>query len=516
MKKSSSILLLAAAWFYIATPLNAQWVRVQGTIPFNVAVRAFAGYTNGSGERILFAGTEGAGIFLSKNDGSSWTAVNNGLTDLTVYSLTINGTNIFAGTEIGGVFRSTNNGTSWSAVNAGFTGSEIYSFAVSDTHLYAGAFWGGVFRSTDDGNSWSNSGLYYVLSLLKTDGYLYAGTGASQVWRSTDNGSSWLPSGSGLLYTTYNTLAMTSEGNLFAGSYWDSSGVFLSTDNGVNWNQFNVGLTNKQVYALVASGSNLFAGTGFLGGVFLLTSINSRWIPVNEGFAYPFFITSLGISGDYIFAGALGYGVWRRPLSDFIPVELTSFAATVNDDNVELSWITATETNNQGFEVERSQKSQVKGQMDWEKIGFVEGHGTTTESQAYFYLDKNVATGKYKYRLKQKDYDGTFEYSNVVEVEVTSPLTFSLEQNYPNPFNPSTKIKYIIPNVETHRDASLQMVTLKVYDVLGNEVATLVNEEKPAGSYEVEFSASNLPSGTYFYQLKASSLIETKKMILLK
>jgi hypothetical protein len=185
-----------------------------------------------------------------------------------------------------------------------------------------------------------------------------------------------------------------------------------------------------------------------------------------------------------------------------VPAELTSFSATVNDDNVELNWITSTETNNQGFEVQRTRDGE------FETIGFVEGHGTTTESQAYSFQDKNVVAGKYNYRLKQIDFDGTFEYSNVVEVEITSPSTFSLEQNYPNPFNPSTVISYQLP---VSGD-----VILKVYDVLGNEAATLVNEEKPAGSYSVQFNATNLAGGVYFYQLKAGSFVETKKMLMLK
>src|SRR5690606_5091234 len=119
----------------------------------------------------------------------------------------------------------------------------------------------------------------------------------------------------------------------------------------------------------------------------------------------------------------------------------------------------------------------------------------TTEPQSYSFNDENLSSGKYQYRLKQIDFDGTFEYSNVIEAEINSPTKFSLEQNYPNPFNPSTSIQYAIGN--------RQFVTLKVYDVLGNEVSTLVNEEKPAGSYDVEFNASNLASGIYYYQLKA-------------
>ncbi|HRN27799.1 MAG TPA: T9SS type A sorting domain-containing protein, partial [Ignavibacteriaceae bacterium] len=185
---------------------------------------------------------------------------------------------------------------------------------------------------------------------------------------------------------------------------------------------------------------------------------------------------------------------------------------------------------NQGFEIQKKQafgqQSSVSDQ-EWSVLGFVNGNGTTTEPQTYSFVDEGLQAGKYQYRLKQIDFDGTFEYSNTIEVEINSPTKFSLEQNYPNPFNPSTRIKFTIPFVETHlpagrqgRDASL-LTTLKVFDVLGNEIATLVNEEKPAGNFEVEFSVGAsrrlaLTSGIYFYQLKAGNFIETKKMTLLK
>jgi hypothetical protein len=193
-----------------------------------------------------------------------------------------------------------------------------------------------------------------------------------------------------------------------------------------------------------------------------------------------------------------------------IPVELVSFTAELNENNVVLKWITATENNNNGFEIQRKLDNP-----DWEKIGFVEGHGTTTEIQEYSYTDdiSNIKGNSVTYRLKQIDFNGSFEYSKEVLVEIVTPLDFALYQNYPNPFNPSTKIKFSIPYVGT---SLMKFVQLKVYDILGNEVVTLVNEYKPAGSYEINFDARGLPSGVYFYQLKAGDFVSTKKMILLK
>ncbi len=209
-----------------------------------------------------------------------------------------------------------------------------------------------------------------------------------------------------------------------------------------------------------------------------------------------------------------------------VPVALQNFTAELIREDVHLSWTTATETNNSGFEIEKLQDSKIEREKNWAKIGFVEGHGTTTEPQFYSFPDETLQPGKYQYRLKQIDFDGSFEFSKVVEVTIESPNEFSLSQNYPNPFNPSTKIKYTIPTPPVSSPlvkgrTKEGFVTLKVYDVLGNEVATLVNEEKSAGEYEVEFSVGqdsspDIASGIYFYQLKAANYTETKKMILLK
>ncbi len=155
------------------------------------------------------------------------------------------------------------------------------------------------------------------------------------------------------------------------------------------------------------------------------------------------------------------------------------------------------------FEIERRSED---GQ--YLMIGYVNGHGTTTEPQEYSYIDNTVETGTFFYRLKQIDFLGTYEYSDEIEVEVNGPLTFSLEQNYPNPFNPSTNIKYNIPESG--------VVKLAIYNMLGEEVAVLVDGIVQAGFYEVTFDASNLPSGAYFYRLQSDNLNQVKKMLLMK
>lgn len=186
-----------------------------------------------------------------------------------------------------------------------------------------------------------------------------------------------------------------------------------------------------------------------------------------------------------------------------VPVEFTTFQAAQQGTAVVLNWSTATETNNQGFTVERN-----SGQA-WEAIGFVEGMGTSTTAHHYTYRDDSVSTGEVSYRLKQTDFDGTTAYSKTLTVEVNSvPSAFVLEQNYPNPFNPSTRIQFSVP--------ASGVVTLKVFDILGKQVATLVNGQLQAGTYTVDFDASTLASGTYFYQVESGASRLVKKMHLIK
>ncbi len=193
--------------------------------------------------------------------------------------------------------------------------------------------------------------------------------------------------------------------------------------------------------------------------------------------------------------------------SDAVPVELTSFAGSVVGGKVNLNWSTATETNNYGFDVER----KVTGQ-EFAKVGFVAGFGTTTEARNYNFVDNSVTSGNYTYRLKQVDLDGTSEYSNEVEVSL-APSSYSLDQNYPNPFNPSTKINFSL--------ASDSKVTLKIFDVLGQEVTTLINGSLSAGIHNLNFDASGINSGVYFYTIEATGVDgtnfkSTKKMMLTK
>lgn len=186
-----------------------------------------------------------------------------------------------------------------------------------------------------------------------------------------------------------------------------------------------------------------------------------------------------------------------------IPVELSSFTANVVGTNVTLNWSTASELNNFGFEIERRSSS-----TEWNKVGFVQGFGTTTETRVYSFTDNTLRSGNYNYRLKQVDFDGAFEYSNIIEVVVSTPSVYELSQNYPNPFNPSTAIKFNMPEAGN--------VKLVVYNMLGQEVRTLVNGFREAGSYTMNFDATGLTSGIYLYKIETNGFVQTRKMMLIK
>jgi hypothetical protein len=185
------------------------------------------------------------------------------------------------------------------------------------------------------------------------------------------------------------------------------------------------------------------------------------------------------------------------------PIKTENFTISQNNNSVIINWITTLETNNLGFEIERKFSNN-----SFMKIGFVKGKGTSSERWSYSFIDNRIPSGIYTYRINQVDMNGTVHCLKEFNIEVGKILQYSLDQNYPNPFNPSTTIKYQIPKTG--------FVNLKVFDLLGRVVATLVNEEKPAGKYSVDFNASKFSSGVYIYELKTKDFTSCKKMMLTK
>ncbi len=313
MRTVTILFVLAAA----ASVCNGQWVQ---TNLDSGNVMCFAISPDAGGNN-LFAGDGWDGVFLSTDDGDSWTAVNFGLEDSSVYALAVKGSYLFAGTYHGRVFRSTNNGSSWEAVSSGLPDTNLYAFAVSDSNLFAGGA-AGVFLSTNNGGSWTavNSGLLdtRVHALAVSGSNLFAG-GIAGVFLSTNNGSTWVRVNSG---PPALVLALAVSGShIFAGTKWD--GVFLSTNNGGSWMPVNSGLLCDYVGSLSVSGNNLFAtsedvlGSGGC-GVFLSINNGTNWTDISAGLPNVLPVWTLWSTEKFLFAGVYESGVWKRPLSEVI------------------------------------------------------------------------------------------------------------------------------------------------------------------------------------------------------
>lgn len=366
--------------------------------------------------------------------------------------LEVDGINLYAGTEFG-VYLSTDIGATWTTVNNGLPATLIWSLKVSGNNLYACTGGLGLFRTTDNGTSWSNLGL--------------AGE---------------------LIYT-----CVVKGTTIFAGT--GDHGVYRSTDDGANWTQVNNGLTRLHVKALFVNGNSIFAGTH--PSMFRSTDDGENWVELTNGLPNPPVNEySFTMIGSTLFAG-VDSGVYSSNDNG------DTWNAT-NLTGVFIYTIYAYLNNLFAGHSEQAVYHSSDNGLTWITVN--EGLPT------YIYPQSFMTSGGKIFLAAH--YDGLYWRPlselvlSVPGSEGGVPTDYSLFQNYPNPFNPTTVISYQLPVSSD--------VTLKVHDVLGNEIAILINEYKPVGSYEVDFNATGLPSGTYFYQLQAGSFVETKKMILLR
>jgi photosystem II stability/assembly factor-like uncharacterized protein len=375
-----------------------------------------------------------------------------------VHALLTNGGFSFAGTDTAGFFISTDDGSTWTRRNSGLTNNFVRTFALSGSNLFAGTLGpAGVYLTTNNGVNWTiaNSGItnQTIHALAFNGATLLAGSNGSGVYKSTDNGASWQPSNTGLSDLSVHALLVAS-GRAFAGTGSTSTtgGVFISTDNGATWSLPATSPTN--IRSLATNGIGLFAATNGA-GVYKSTDNGATWSAANTGLTH-MSVRVIISSGANLFAGTNGGGVYL--------------------------------STNSG--------------ANWSQIN------TGLTSLSILSLATNSTT---LYAGTQTGGVWTRPLSQVVAVDepgVSAPTSFTLEQNYPNPFNPTTMLSFTIP--------SSSLVTLKVFDVLGREVATLVNEDKAAGRYSVDWNAASYASGLYFYRLSANGITELKKMMLLK
>ena len=385
------------------------------------------------------------------------------------------------------VYKTTDNGGTWIAISGNVNGSNaIREMAISKSNPSIMITTSGslVFKSSDAGVTWTNVTLglpnrtITSVNIYPTDPnhvfLTFSGFGVGKIYKSSNGGTAWSSISGNLPDSPVNDIFIypNNPGNpntFFAAT---DIGIFLTENDGINWFEISTDLPNTVVMHLDYS-------------------------PTNQ----------------MLRAGTHGRGVFEAFVDFSIPVELISFVANLQDKKVVLNWRTATETNNSHFEIERKFKNQ-----EWEKIGVAAGSGTITEFRNYFYEDDFSDlpyNGDVLYRLKQVDYNGTFEYSEIIAIDVKFiPTEITISQNYPNPFNPVTSIKYWL-NVES-------TARISIYNSLGQELAEILNSLQSPGTYFVKWDGTRFASGIYYYSFEVKDqndrLLhrEMKKLILLK
>jgi len=500
MKSLQGLSILLITLFSSQILFSQTWVRkVDGFSMWSIA-KDYAGN--------IYAGTLGSnrGIFKSTDGGDTWnnmysTGASNYL-EIACDSLN----NVYVANVSNGLIISTDGGQNFSVVpSSTFNGNNVNTVGCGrNGHIFVGVTNGGIWRSTDFGATFTNTALQtFTIVSIAADRFnpdiIYAGSSSSSTngfFRSTDDGVTF---GSSTNNQNIWQILQDSGGDLYTATTSSPYPFDCSTDGGLTWttmcNQPAAmrGATFDAIEDIYISGN---------GGVYKSTDGGTTFTSHNLTFSSNKIIMYLNKIMVCV-TGSTNGGVWIFT-DESIPVELASFTASALEDDVILNWSTATETNNRGFEVER----QTAGSQTWECIGYVAGYGTTTEPRSYTYSDYNLVSGEYHYRLKQVDLDGEFKYSNTITINVNTPDQFNLSQNYPNPFNPNTQIEYSIP-----KDG---YVSLIVYNTLGQKVAELVNEYVSSGEHQINFDASGLSSGIYYYRLVADNNISIRKMILLK
>ena len=450
----------------------------------------YAGVWDNSGDR--------DGVYRSTNSGVSWEKVNQGLADsLNLRYITTNSAgDVFAGTEHG-LFRTTNNGNDWHLF--GVPGSFIASISFTQGTLFAETFWeftrGILFRSLDNGGIWErvNDGIEntIVFDIIEIpSGDLLCGS-LNGIFRSTDEGSSWITDA--LPNNTVNVFKSNSAEQIFAGT---DEGIFRSTDNGGNWNQS--GLTNEDIGKMALNSSDhLFAVTAS-NGIFFSTNSGDSWSPVGAGISTNTITDIVITTNDYIFA-ATDSGVFRSTDDGNSWEAVTN--RLLNPESVRTLSVDILNNIFVGTFGQGVFKSTNNGD-DWIQIndGLVNHFVFSMESSPENYL----FAGTFGNGIYRRDIT-----TGIFNANQTGSVTgFFLEQNYPNPFNPGTTIKFSLP--------SSGYTTLKIYNALGEEVVVLLDKELTTGTYEIEWNATDIPNGVYFYQLQTNGFLETKKMLLLK
>lgn len=497
---------------FISTVVLGQpgWVSLNSGATVNLNSVHFVDENNG------FVVGESGTVLKTTNGGMSWNSTTTSPAENlnAVHFFNVNEGVIAASGGV--IFRTTNGGTTWNTVTTGVS-DNLFSLSFSGATGLCGGSSQTILKSTNSGASWSiiqngffGGGFWGTHMINATTGFVAGENSIFQpmLGKTTNGGTTWdffpfyLNSNEGKLYAVH---FFDVNNGITASAVWEGSGaVSRTTDGGSNW---STSIFGQAFFGMHFSTSTVGYVVGMGGGIYKTTNSGLSWTSQNSG-------TGQTLNDVFFINNFTGFvagenGVILKTTDGGVPVELTSFIASVVEGSVALKWTTATETNNQGFEILRSAQND----DNWQKIAYVPGFGTTTEPKSYSYTDQSVTSGKYYYRLKQIDFDGSFTYSNVVETEVLVPTEFLLKHNYPNPFNPATAIEFSLPiNAQ---------VKISVYNLVGEKVAEVVNEDFTTGNHKIKFNASGLTSGIYLYKLEAldvtgKNYTSVKKMTLLK
>jgi len=410
------------------------------------------------------------------------------------------------------IFKTTDGGSSWFNTNITGLTDTIASmrkiFFISPIKGWAVTSRGYIFGTSDGGENWIvqlNAGISRGFTSIFFIDSLIGWTSGTRPYITSDGGMNWIEEQNTILWNSDDIYFQNIDTGFFANYSTINNSLFKTTDGGLNWLPVPEVIGSRKFYFFPDPIHWMIIG---FSRYYITNDYGNNWIEFTEN--VPSGLVSFhALNNNYgSVVGNIGL-ILKYVDTTYIPVELISLNGTLEVKNVILEWITASEINNKGFIIER----KIAGDKFWQELDFIAGKGTSTEESFYSYTDKLQESNTYQYRLKQIDYDGSFSYSEMINIEFEEPISFHLSQNYPNPFNPATIIEFSLP-IKSN-------VTIEIFDTLGRLVKKIIDRDLSAGIYEFEFDLSELSSGIYIYKLKAfgadgQSFNQSKKMVYIK
>jgi photosystem II stability/assembly factor-like uncharacterized protein len=441
-------------------------------------------------------------ILKTTDGGANWSLQTSGITE-TIFKLCFTSSTTGYGVSTSKLLKTTN-GTDWTNSSLSYTFQDIH-FKDANNWIGCGTSTNKLARTTDGGKNWNTIPMplaeqkLYALACL-SDAQTVLCVGASgKLIRSTNYGGIWTNITSG----TSNQLNSVFFSNLLLGWACGNNGTIIrTTDGGLTWSTQTSGTTaNLQSIKFYDGSSGISVGHN---GVMLWTNDGGATWSQYQTIA-PFYLNEVAVLSSTTAVVVGSGGTILRGTNLPLPVELVSFTASVRNNTVNLNWETATEVDNYGFEIERKDKNST-----WTKIGFIEGHSTSNSPKYYSFSDNPTGSSKYSYRLKQIDNDGKFEYSGIVEVDLSGMLPKDIEiKNFPNPFNPETNINIKLPETAE--------TTVELYNSTGEKIFTIYKGKLDVGTtLSLKVDGSNLPSGVYLINVSAGKYRKTHKILLMK